>query len=163
MLLINSGTPVRRTKRRTTQQMHVHKFWGSGSQDNTLKISTNALSEIRGLQFAEHSVGNLTNIHFQKIWDSGSQNTPSEISESHTFRNYGTPVRRTTRQKSQIKCTPNIHGSPIRRATRRSQQMHFLTFWYSRSQNKTSEIASNPLSEILGLQFAEQTVGNLET
>ena len=58
------------------------------------------------------------------------------------FRNYGTPVRRTGRRKSQT--------------------MHFQEFGDSCAHDKTSEISTNALSEILGLLGAEQDVGNLK-
>ena len=32
MTFWNSGTPVRRTKRRKSQKLHFHKFWHSGAQ-----------------------------------------------------------------------------------------------------------------------------------
>ena len=57
------------------------------------------------------------------------------------FTNYGTPLRRTKRRKSQT--------------------MHFQRFWDSSSQINTSYISTRPLSGILGLLCAEQNVGNL--
>ena len=76
------GTPGRRTRRRKSQQNKTHsqKFWGSDSQNKTSETSNNALSEIMGLWLAEQHVGNLATC---------------------TFWNSGTPVRRTTRRKSQ--------------------------------------------------------------
>ena len=74
----NSGTPVRRTKRRTSQDMHFQEFWDSCAQNKTSEISNNGLSRILGLLCA--NVGNL------KKW---------------IVRNSGTPVRRTRRRKSQ--------------------------------------------------------------
>ena len=58
-------------------------FWDSCAQNKTSKISKKRLSGIMGLLCAEQSVGNL---------------------KECTFRNSGTPVRRTKRRKSQ-----NIH------------------------------------------------------
>ena len=58
------------------------------------------------------------------------------------FRNYGTPVRRTRRRKSQ--------------------KMYFQEFWDSCAQSQTSEISTTALSGILGLLCAEQDVGNLK-
>ena len=55
----NSGTPVRRTKRQTSQEMHFCNFWDSCAQDKTSEISTIALSGILGLLYAEQDVGNL--------------------------------------------------------------------------------------------------------
>ena len=77
----------------------------------------NALSGIMGLLCAERGVGNLNKC---------------------TFRNYGTPGRRTRRQKSQ--------------------QRHVQEFWDSWAQNKTSEISTNALPGIMGLLDAEQDV-----
>ena len=74
-----------------------------------------------GLLCAEQDVGNL------KQW---------------TFRNFGTPVRRTRRRKSQ--------------------KNDFQDFWDSCEQNRTSEISKYALSRILGLLCAEQNVGNLK-
>ena len=69
-------------------------------QNKPSEISNNALLGIPGLLCAEQDVGNL------KKW---------------TFRNFGTPVRRTKR--------------------RTSQTMHFQNFWDSCAQNRTSEIS----------------------
>ena len=74
------GTPVRRTRRRKSQQTHVQEFWDSCAQNKTSKISKNAFSGILGLLCAEQDVGNL---------------------KKCTFRNSGTPVRRTRRRKYQ--------------------------------------------------------------
>ena len=86
-----------------------------------------------------------------------------------TFRNSGTPVRRTRRRKSQQNalsgilgflcaeqtvgnlknCTFRNSGTPVRRARRQKyQQMHFQEFWDSCAQNKTSDISKNALSGI---------------
>ena len=116
----NYGTPVRRTKRRKSKQMHVQEFWYSCAQNKTSdistkytfityeapvrrkkttsEISTNALSRILGLLCADQNVGNLNKC---------------------TFRNSGTPVRRTKR--------------------RTSQQMRFQELWDSSAQSKTSD------------------------
>ena len=114
------GTPVHRTRRRKSQQMHVQEFWDSCAQNKTSEISRtcsfrtsgtpvrrtrrrksqkHALSGILGLLCAEQNVGN-----FKKC----------------TFRNYGAPARRTKRRKFQ---------------TLRVQKL-----WDSCAQNKTSEI-----------------------
>ena len=75
----NSGTPVRRAKRRKSQEMDFQEFWDSCAQNKTSEISRNGLSGILGLLCAEQNVGNI------KHW---------------TFKNYGSP-RRTSRRKSQ--------------------------------------------------------------
>ena len=70
----NSGTPVRRTKRRKSPTVGFQEFWDSPAQNKTSEISKNALSNLVRLQFAEQNIGNL---------------------KKCTFKNYGTPVRRT--------------------------------------------------------------------
>ena len=95
-----SGTPVRRTRRRKYQKLHFLDFWDSCAQNRTLDSQK---------------------LHFQEFWDSCAQNKTSEISNTAlsrilgllcaeqdvgnlkkcTFRNYGTPVGRTERRKSQ--------------------------------------------------------------
>ena len=134
-----------------------------------------------GLLCAEQNVGNLKNctlrksgtpvrrtkrrksrkLHFQKFEDSCAQTIKSEISKNalsevprlliavrnvgnltqYTFRHSGTPVRRTKRRKYP--------------------KLHFPEFWDFCEENKTSEISTNALSEIMGLLCAEQHVGNL--
>ena len=39
LALRSPGTPVRRTKRQNSQQMHVYKFWDSCAQSKALEIS----------------------------------------------------------------------------------------------------------------------------
>ena len=90
----NSGTPVRRTRRQKSQKMHFREFWDSCARSKTSEISENALSGILGLLCAEQDVGN-----FKKC----------------TFKNSGTPVRRTRRRKFQ--------------------KMHFQELWDSCAQN----------------------------
>ena len=118
--LRNCGTPVRRTRRRKSRKVHFQEFWDSCAQNKTLEISTNALSGIRGLLCAEQNIGKLNKC---------------------TFRNSGTPVRRTKRRKSQ--------------------QLHFRNSG-TPAQNKTSEILNTALSDIMGLWCAEQNVNNLK-
>ena len=97
----NSGTPVRRTKRCTYQNMHLQEFWDSCARNKASEISKNGLSRILGLLCAEQDVGNLKKctsrnsgtpvrrtrrrksrkMYFQTLWDSGSQNNTSEISK----------------------------------------------------------------------------------
>ena len=61
--------------------------------------------------------------------------------KKQTFRNSGTPVRRTRRRKSK--------------------NMDFQEFWDSCAQNKTSEISKNGLPRILGLLCVEQDARTL--
>ena len=76
----NSGTPVRRARRRKPQQLHSQEFWDSCAEQDVGNLEQNALSKIVGLLCAEQNVG---------------------ILEHMFFRNSGTPVRRTRRRKSQ--------------------------------------------------------------
>ena len=59
----NSGTPVRRTRRRKSQKMHFQEFWDSCAQNKTSEISKNALSRTLG-------IGSLT-IILARIWGWG--------------------------------------------------------------------------------------------
>ena len=106
---------------RDSQKMHCQEIWDSCAQNKTSEISKHGLSGILGFLCAEQDVGNLNKC---------------------TFRNWGSPVRRTRRRKSQ--------------------KNHFQEFWDSCAQNKTSEISTNALSGIMGLLCAEQDVGNLK-
>ena len=63
----NYGTPVRRTRRRKSQQIDFQEFWDSCAQNKTSDISRIALSGILGLLCAEQNVGNLKNMHFQEF------------------------------------------------------------------------------------------------
>ena len=104
-----------------SKKTEFQEFWDSCAQNKTSEISKIALSGILGLLGAEQNVRNL---------------------KTCTFRNSGTPGRRTKRQKSQ--------------------KMHFQEFWDSCAQNKTSEISKSELSGFQGLLCAEQEVGNLK-
>ena len=138
----NSGTPVRRTRRRKSQKLHFQEFCDSCAQNKTSESSENELSGILRLLCAEQDVGNL------KTW---------------TFRSSGTPVRSTRRRKSQS-CTFRNSGTPVRRTRRRkSKQLHFQEFWGSCAHDQTQEISTVALSGILGFLCAEQDVGNLKT
>ena len=54
----NSGTPVRRTRRRKSQKMHFQEFWDSCAQHKTSEISKDELLGSMGLLCAEQNVGN---------------------------------------------------------------------------------------------------------
>ena len=114
---------------------------GSGSQNETPGILRVALSESLGLWFAEHNVGSL---------------------RTCTFRNFGNPIRKTKRRKSQNMHFQNFWKSGSHNKTSEISKMHFQTCWDSNSQNNTSEISKNALSEILRLQFAEQSLRHLK-
>ena len=86
----NSGTPVRRTKRRKSKQMDFQEFWDSCAQNRTSEMSNNVLSELMGLLCSEKNVGNRG---------------------KRTFRNSGMPVSRTTRRKYQKMHLQNILDS----------------------------------------------------
>ena len=101
--------------------MHFQELWDSCAQNKTSEISAIVLSDILGLLCAEQHVGNF---------------------KMCTFKNSGTPVRRTKRRKSQ--------------------KMDFPEFWDSSAQNKPSEISKNALSGSPGLLGAEQDVVNLK-
>ena len=151
----NSGTPVRRTKRQKSKNMHFQEFRDSCAQNKTSAISKTALSGILGFLCAEQNVGNLKKMHFQVFWDSCSQNKQSEISRTTLsgimrllcaeqgvgnlkkwiFRNSGTPVRRTRRRKSQ--------------------KLQFQEFRDSCAQNWKTKISRTTLSGILRLLCAE--------
>ena len=145
----NSGTPVRRTKRRNYKKLYIEKLWDSCAQNNTAEISTIGLSEIMGLLCAEQNIENLNNkdmfrnvgtpvrrtkrrksqqMDVQKLWDSCAQNKTSEISTNVLSGILGLLLRGTKRRKSQ-KCTFRKSGPPVRRTERReSQRMRCQNF-----------------------------------
>ena len=92
-----------------------------------------------GLLCAEHDVGNLTKC---------------------TFRNSGTPVRRTRRRRSKQMHFQEFWDSCAQIKTSDISKNDFQEFWDSCAQNKASEISKNELSGFLGLLCAEQDVGN---
>ena len=99
----NSGTPVRRTKRQKSQKTHVQELWDSCAQNKTSEIPKNARLGILGLLYAEQNIGNLKN---------------------YTFKNSGTPVRRTIRRKS--------HTTPFPKPDIRTQFLMFSPkLWFS--------------------------------
>ena len=86
-----SGTPVRRPRRQKSKKMHFQKFWDSCAQNKTPEISNNALSRILGLLCEEQNVRNLNKC---------------------TFKNYGTPVRKTKRRHpTGVLCANAVSGS----------------------------------------------------
>ena len=85
-----------------SRKSDFQEFWDSCAQNKASEISKHGLSGILGLLCAEQDVGDL---------------------KKCTFRNSGTPVRRTRRRKSQ--------------------KMHFQELWDSWTQNKTSEISKS--------------------
>ena len=78
----NSGTPVRRTKRQKSQNMHFRVFWDSCAQNKTSEISKHALSVILGLLCAEQNGGHLNKNDVQEFWDPFAQNKTWEISSN---------------------------------------------------------------------------------
>ena len=115
----NYGTPVRRTKRRKFHKMHFQKLWDSCAQNKTSEISQNALSGIMGLLCAEQNAGNL---------------------KTCSFRNSGTPVRRTKRQTYKQMHFHNFWDSCAQNKTSETQQMKLHRVWDACAQSKTSEI-----------------------
>ena len=125
------------------------EFWDSCAQYKTSEISKNGPSGILGLLCADQGVRNL---------------------KKCTFRNSGTPVRRTKRRKSRAlhcqegilgllcaepdvgnlkKCTSKNSGTPVRRTRRqKSQKNHVQKLWDSCAQHKTSEISKKTLSRV---------------
>ena len=67
----NSGTPVRRTRRRKSQKMNFQDFLDSCAQNKTSEIPTNGLSGFVGLLCAEQNVINLKKCTFR---NSSNQN-----------------------------------------------------------------------------------------
>ena len=61
----NSGTPLRRTRRRKSQKMRFQEFWDSCAQNKTSEISKHALSGIMGLLCAEQDLGNFKKCTFR--------------------------------------------------------------------------------------------------
>ena len=114
------------------------RAWPPVRRRKRRKSQKQALSGNLGLLCAEQSVRNL---------------------KKCTFRNSGTPVRRTKRQKPHKKCTVRKSGTPVRRTKRRkSQKMDSQGFWDSCAQNKTSKIKKMHFQEFWVLQ----DVGNLK-
>ena len=123
--------------------------------------SRNTRSGFLGLWCAEQNVVNLKKMHVQELWASCAQNKTSEISQKAFSEILG--LLCAEQNVGTLKhCTFIIFGTPVRRTKRRkSQNMNFQKLWDSGSQNKTSYISNNALSEFVGLRFAEQPVGSL--
>ena len=84
----NSGTPVRKTKRRKSQKMHVQEFWDSCALNNASEISTNALSEIMELLCAEQNVGDFKQCTFRNsgtLARSKQRRTSSKLEDPGLF------------------------------------------------------------------------------
>ena len=117
----NSGTPVRRTTSRKYQQLHFREFWDSCAQNKASEISKtctfrnsrtlvrrttrrssqkHAVSGIVGLLCAEQDVGNLKNGLSGILGLLCAEQDVGNLNK-WTFRNSGTPVRRTRRRKYQ--------------------------------------------------------------
>ena len=61
----DSGTPVRRRKRRKAQKMDFQEFWDCCAQNKTSENSTHGLSRILGLLWAEQDAANLNRCTFR--------------------------------------------------------------------------------------------------
>ena len=101
-------------------------------------------------------------MHVQEFWDSCAQNKTSEISKNELSGILG--LLCAEQDIGNLKhCTLRKSGTPARIIQRRkSPTLHFQKLWDSCAQNKTPDISKHALSDILGLRFAEQSVGNLK-
>ena len=83
-----------------------------------------------GLQLAERNVGN---------------------NNKYTFRNYGTPIRRTRRRKSRKDALSELLGLGFAdQSVRNLKKIHVQKLWDSGSQNKTSEISIMHFQKLWG-------------
>ena len=112
---------MRRTKRWKSTKSVFPRILGFLCAEQNCGNLKNALSGFLGLLGAEQDVGNL---------------------EKWTFKNSGTPVRRTNRRKSK--------------------KMHVQEFWDSCAQNKTSEISKNALQKNTGIPARRTRSGKLQ-
>ena len=110
------------------------------AEENVGNLNRNALSGILGLLCVEQNVRNLEISKTALSGILGLLRAGQDVGnlKKCTFRNYGAPLRRSRRRKSQ--------------------KMHFQELWDSCAQNTTSEISTNALSGIMGLLCAEQDV-----
>ena len=158
----NSGTPVRRTKRRKYQKLYFHKFWDSCAQNKASEIAKQ--------------------MDVQEFWDSCAQNRTSEITKTWlsgimgllcadqdvgNIKNGLSGILGLLGAEQDVgnlkKCTSKSSGIPVRRTRRRKfQKLHFQEFYDSCAQTKTSEISKNALTKIVELLRAEQDVGNFK-
>ena len=128
---MTSGSPVRRTKRRKSQQHTLLGTMGLLCAEQDVGNPKNCTFKNSEALVRRTRCRKTQNMHFQEFWDSCAQNKTSEISKTAlsgiqgllceeqsvgnlkkwTFRDSRTPVRRTRRRKSQ--------------------QLHFQEFWDS--------------------------------
>ena len=120
----NSGTPVRRTKRQKSQNMHFQEFWDSCAQNKTSEISTNALPGILGLLCAEQNVGNLENALSGILALMCAEQNVRHLKKGHS----------------------GVMGLLCAEQTSEVSKMHCHQLWDSCAWNKTSEISNNALS-----------------
>ena len=133
----NSGTCLRRTRRRTSPKMHFQEFRDSCAQNKTSDISKGTV-RISGNPVRRAKRQKCQTMHFQDFWGSCAQNKTSEIPKNArsgilgllcaeqnvrnlnkcTLRNSGTPVRKTRRRKYQKLAFRNS-GTPVSRTKRR--------------------------------------------
>ena len=146
---------MRSTQRRNIKKVCVQEFWESCAQNKTSEISKNALSGILGLLWAEQNVGNLKNGLTGML---GLLRTEQDIGniKKCTFRNYGTPVRRTRRRKSQKMNTFGTHLENIEHIwnTFGTHGAHCGTF-----ENTTTESAKAFLSTFASGELGTRTGG----
>ena len=152
----NSGTPVRRTRRRKSQQMHFQGFWVSCAQNPASEISKNALLGILGILCAEQSVGNLkkTALLFEQASCPGqlrslgqncSQKTDFLLNKPLVLGSFAAWGRTFSQQMSFFLNKPLVPGS--------------FVAWGQNFLSKNDFFLNKPLVRDL---CAEQDVGNLE-
>ena len=91
----NDGAPVRRAKRRKSQEdsgTPMRRTTRRKSQKNCTFITC-------GTPVRRRTRRNFQQLHVQKVWDSCAHNKTSELSQIYTFIIVGTAVRGTTRRK----------------------------------------------------------------
>ena len=144
----NSGTPVRRTRRRKSQKMHFQELWDAFAQNKTSEISKMDFQQFWD-SCAQNKTSEISKMDFQQFWDSCVENKTSEISTIALSGILGLLCAGQDVGNPNIKCTFGNSGTPARRTKRqKSKHMHFQVFWDSCAQNKTSEISKNALSAI---------------
>ena len=74
---MNSGTPVRRTRRRKSQEMDCREFWDSCAQNRTSEISKKCTFRNSGTPVRRTERQKSQNMHFQDFWDSCAKNKTS--------------------------------------------------------------------------------------
>ena len=92
-----------------SKKMHFLEFRDSSAQNKTSGISKNDFQELWD-SCAQNKTTDISTNDCQEFLDSCVQNKTSESSTKCTFKNSGTPVRRTKRRKSQHNALLGILG-----------------------------------------------------